>query len=222
MSLIVEQRLSDSPYVETITRGRTIGSSTPIRPAEISWHLVFVKTNDIALSIAVGPLTGAGTVSITEGAEILWIRFKPGTFMPRLPFKSLLNTEIILPETAGSSLWLDSTTWERPDFENADTFVDRLVRDEVLLHDPLIGATLQGKSSELAERTLRHRFLHTTGLTQGWIRQMRRAQEAEAMLRRGVSILDTTHALGYYDQPHLTRSLRQFIGYTPAQIVAVK
>jgi methylphosphotriester-DNA--protein-cysteine methyltransferase len=48
---------------------------------------------------------------------------------------------------------------------------------------------------------------------------MQRAHQAAALLRQGVSILDTTDALGYFDQPHLTRSLKQFVGHTPAQLL---
>ena len=42
---------------------------------------------------------------------------------------------------------------------------------------------------------------------------------AAAILRQGLSILDVVYEAGYYDQPHLTRSLKHFIGLTPAQIV---
>jgi methylphosphotriester-DNA--protein-cysteine methyltransferase len=65
---------------------------------------------------------------------------------------------------------------------------------------------------------VRHRFLQATGLSQNHIRQYERAQQAAALLQQGKSILDTAYDLGYYDQPHLTRSLKQFFGYTPAQI----
>lgn len=75
------------------------------------------------------------------------------------------------------------------------------------------------QSPDIPSRTIRHRFLHTTGLSQNHIRQIQRAQQAQSMLEQGVSILDTTFEAGYYDQPHLTRSLKQFIGYTPAQII---
>jgi hypothetical protein len=37
-------------------------------------------------------------------------------------------------------------------------------------------------------------------------------------LQQGVSILDTVEQAGYFDQPHLTRSLKYLIGQTPAQI----
>jgi hypothetical protein len=38
-------------------------------------------------------------------------------------------------------------------------------------------------------------------------------------LRQGISILDAVHELEYFDQPHLTRSLRRWVGYTPAEII---
>ena len=34
-----------------------------------------------------------------------------------------------------------------------------------------------------------------------------------------MSILDTVHEAGYYDQAHLTKSLKYLIGQTPVQIV---
>jgi AraC-like DNA-binding protein len=66
---------------------------------------------------------------------------------------------------------------------------------------------------------VRHRFLRATGVSQNHIYQIERAQRAAALLQQGVSILDTVYELGYYDQPHLTRSLRQWVGYTPAQLL---
>jgi methylphosphotriester-DNA--protein-cysteine methyltransferase len=74
----------------------------------------------------------------------------------------------------------------------------------------------------MPSRTVRHRFLRATGLSATHIRQMKRAQQAQALLQQGVSILDTVDEAGYFDQPHLTRSLKQFIGYTPAQIIRLR
>jgi len=31
-------------------------------------------------------------------------------------------------------------------------------------------------------------------------------------------VSDSPYQVGYFDQPHLTKSLKQFIAYTPAQI----
>jgi methylphosphotriester-DNA--protein-cysteine methyltransferase len=65
---------------------------------------------------------------------------------------------------------------------------------------------------------VRRRFLTATGLTPGTIRQIERARHALTLLRQGRPILDVVFEAGYFDQPHLTRSLRQFMGRTPAQI----
>ena len=218
MSIIHEQRVSDSPYVEAITHGWTVSQGSTIRPAECNWHMVFVKEHGRTHSLAVGPLATAGVASWGEGAEILWIRFKIGVFMPHLPVRDLLDVEKSLPGAEGKSFWLKSATWELPDFENADTFVNRLVRDEVLVLDPVVDAMLQDQLPNISSRTMRHHFLRAAGLTRSRIFQMKQAQQATALLQQGSSILDTVHEAGYFDQPHLTRALKQFIGYTPAQI----
>lgn len=218
MSILSEERPSDSPYVETVTYGRTVSDGTKIRPAESRWHMVIIRQHGDTRVLVVGPWTTAGTVTYTEGAEILWIRFALGAFMPHFSPHAARDAETALPVAAGPSFWLSGSVWQFPDYENADTFVARLVRDGALLRDPLVDAALRDKPPEMPERTLRHRFLRATGLTQTQVRQVERAQHAAALLRRGLPILDTVDEAGYYDQPHLTRSLRRWVGYTPAQI----
>ena len=219
MSIIHEQRLSDSPYVEAVTHGRTMSEGSTIRPAEYNWHMVFVKENGRTHSLIVGPLTTAGVASWGDGAEILWVKFKLGVFMPHLPVRDFLDSEESLPGTAGKSFWLKGATWQLPDFENVDTFVNRLVRDDILVLDSIVHAASRDQLLDIPSRTMRHHFLRATGLTQSRIRQMKRAQQAAALLQQGVSILETVHEIGYFDQPHLNRALKQFVGHTPAQIV---
>ena len=219
MSLFVAERVSDSPYIETVMHGHTVGGGSAIRPAETHWHMVFVREHGNLHPIVVGALTTTGVVSWGEGAEILWVKFKLGTFMPHLPAKGFLDVETHLPGAANQSFWLKSSAWQFPDFENVETFINRLVRQEILVCDPLVHAVLQDQPEEMAPRTIRHRFLRATGLTQSHIRQVERAQQAARLLQQGIPILDTVYELGYFDQPHLTRSLKQFVGYTPAQII---
>lgn len=219
MNIIYEERSSNSPYVETITSGWTASDGAVIRPSEIHWHLVFARYHGRVYPVFVGPLTTAGVVSYSEGAEILWIKFSLGTFMPHLPTRNFRDTETILPDASSRSFWLRGSAWQYPDYENVETFVNRLAREDVLVHDPVVKAVLQGHPQTIASRTLRHRFLRATGLTQLHIFQAERARQAEALLQQGMSILDTVYQLGYFDQPHMTRALKQFIGYTPGQIV---
>ena len=157
MSILFEVRLSDSPYVETVTRGRTALDGSTIRPAETCCHMVLRRLNGKVDLLVVGPWTSAGVISYTEGAELLWIKFKLGTFLPHLPTRHLLDRETILPGAARRSFWLDGSAWQFPDYENADTFVNRLVRAGVLACDPVVNAALldhQDHQEEMPSRTM--------------------------------------------------------------------
>ena len=212
------ERGSDSPLVERVQQARVGFTGSTTRPAEIHWHMVFARYLGEARLVLAGALTSSGVVSVPEGAEILWIKLRLGAFMPHLPARHMLDTETTLPGAASNSFWLHGSAWQFPDYENVDTFVSRLAAEEVLVHDPLVNEVLQDRPPELSVRTIRHRFLRATGLTQGQIRQFERAQRAASVLQQGATILDTVFEAGYSDQSHLTRSLKRWIGHTPAQL----
>jgi AraC-like DNA-binding protein len=210
MTIISEQRYSDSPYIESIARGWTVSEGS---------SMVFVSHPGGVRPLIVGPHTSSGMAFWGEGAEILWIKLKLGTFMPHLPARDYVDSEQALPEEPGKRFWFKGAVRPFPEYENVEAFIERLVREDDLLHDPLVSAALQEEPHESSARTMRHRFLRATGQTQKHIRQYERAQRAATLLREGVPILDTVFAAGYFDQPHLTRSLKRFLGYTPAQII---
>lgn len=218
MITIENERRPEAPWVESVTYGRTECEGAAVRPAETNWHMVVVKARGQSRVIVVGPWTEAGVASWGAGGEILWIKFKLGTYMPHLPTRQIVDRETILPNGAGQSFYLNGSDWQFPNYENVDTFVERLRREEVLVHDPVVAAALQGQPLELSRRTVRHRFQQATGLTHSYIRQYERAQKAAARLAQGGSILDTVFEAGYFDQPHLTRALKRFYGYTPGQL----
>ena len=139
--------------------------------------------------------------------------------MPHLPVKTLLDRQdATLPEASSNSFWLHGSVWELPTSENADVFVDRLIRQGILVRDPVVEAAIQGHTPDMSIRLLRYRFLRATGLTHKAIQQIERARSAVSLLEQVTPILDTAFELGYYDQAHLTNSLKRFIGKTPAQI----
>ena len=92
------------------------------------------------------------------------------------------------------------------------------MRKGLLARDPVVDAALQGRLQDRSLSTIQRRFLRATGLTQSAARQIERARSATHLLQQGASILDTVLEAGYFDQPHLTRSLKYLIGQTPSQI----
>jgi hypothetical protein len=218
MSAVFEGRPSTSPYIEMIWRGHVEQDYSPVCPADARWNLLFAKSRgQIRVSVE-GATSQFVPKNQFEGNEFLVIKFKLGVFMPYLPPGQLLNRDASLPDASSRSFWLNGLVWQVPDFENAETFVDRLVRKGLLVQEGMVNTVLQNQPLDVSLRTVRRRFLFTIGLTPTTIQQIERAQRAVDLLTRGVPILDTVYQLGYADQPHMTRSLKRFIGQTPAQI----
>lgn len=220
MDLTCEERQSDSPFVERIWRSRNESAGTFISLADIHWGIVVTKLGGQTTLTVRGPETKATTAYAPADAEFIGIQFKAGTLMPKFPARTLMDRcDINLPGASSQSFWLNGESWQFPDYENADTFVERLAGGELLTHDPVVNSILAGKAlTTLSLRTMQRRFLHATGLTAGAVNQIGRARHATALLKEGLSILDVVERLGYADQPHLTRSLKHYIGQTPAQI----
>jgi len=219
MDLTCDERPSDSPFVESIWRSQSEGGGSFISMADTHCGMVLTRYRGKTILTVRGPETRATPAYCPPDAEFFGILFKPGTCMPHLPAKMVMDRrDVNLPEASSRSFWLNGSAWQFPDFENADTFVDWLARDGLLVHDPVVDAVLQAQPVEMSLRTVQRRFLGATGLTQGALYQIERARQAVRLLKQGLSILDTVYEAGYFDQPYLTRSLKHFIGQTPTQI----
>lgn len=218
----VDNRAADSPFVETIWRNQSNCAGEFLSVAVSHWEMVITQLNGTVQVTVRGPETQAKPAHCPAHGEWLGITFKLGAFMPHLPTAKLVDGSITLPEAGSQSFWLHSAAWELPTYENIDGFIARLVREGLLVYEPLVATTLQNQATDLSARSVQRRFLHATGLTQGAVSQIERARRAVVLLQQGVSILDTVELAGYSDQPHLTRSLKQLVGQTPAQLLSKK
>jgi AraC-like DNA-binding protein len=213
-----ETRSSESAFVEQIGHICAEREHTPLCPADGHWNMLLVRyRGETSLSVW-GPMTKAATMPYREGAEFLYITFTLGTFLPQMPVGHLLDKGEFLPLATGTSFWLGDSSWQFPDYEHADAFVDKLVRKGLLIHEPVVDAALQDQSQAMSLRSTQRHFLRATGLPLRSLQTIERARYAAALLQQGVSLLDTVEEAGYFDQPHLTRALKRFIGQTPAQI----
>jgi hypothetical protein len=220
MIFTFEERPSDSPFVEMIWRAQSERTGDFLSVAASQWEMVVSRYQGETTLTVRGPETKATSMHVTlVGAEFFGIVFKYGTFMPRFPVSDLVDGDVNLPDASSKSFWLNGSAWQFPNYENADTFVDRLVRESLLDCDPIIEPVLRGEPQELSPRSIQRRVLQATGLTQGSIRQIERARHATMLLQQGISILDTVERAGYSDQAHLTRALKHLIGKTPTQII---
>jgi hypothetical protein len=220
MTFILEARASDSPFVKEVWRARSERAGTFVSIAASHWEMVVTRHPGRGTTLTVrGPETTVTPLSYPEGGEWCGIRFRIGTFVPLFPGGDLVDRGVNLPGAGSRSFWLQGAAWPYPEYEDADAFVDRLVREGLLVREPVVEAALQGHPTDVSARSVQRRFAQAVGLSQGTIHQIERARHAMVLLQHGASILDAMYEAGYYDQPHLTRALKRWLGQTPAQII---
>jgi hypothetical protein len=218
-NIAYQERPSDSPFVEHVWHTQSELDDEFLGAADSRWDMMILQTDGETRFMVTGPMTRPQTLPHIAGSEWLGIRFKLGVMMPHLLASKLVDDGVELVQASGNAFWLKSAAWETPNFDNADTFVDRLMRQDLLISDQMVENVLQGYTHDWSPRSIQYHFTQSTGLTQKTIQQIERAKQAAALLECGVPILDTAFQLGYFDQAHLTNSLKRFRGQTPAQII---
>ncbi|MCI0582075.1 MAG: helix-turn-helix domain-containing protein [Chloroflexi bacterium] len=220
MSFEYEEKPSGSRFVDIVWRTHDTTDGTYLAAADACWDMIFIRSvhgNRVLLS---GPSSQITPVPYRAGNRNFGIRFHRGSFLTHVPTTTMVDTTEALPMPTAESFLLAGEAWPMPTYETADDFIAELERRELLSDDPLVNAVLHGAppvAPETSVRSVQRHVAQVTGLTANRIRQIVRARAAAERLRRGDSILDVTHDLGYADQAHLTRDLKRLTGYTPAR-----
>ena len=209
---------SDSGFVEKAWRCNSVPEPEFISVATSRWHIVVTNRDGRRQVMLRGPETRATHTAIPADTEFFGIVFTLGTFAPAIPLAGIVDGALALPPMSRNSFWLDGSSWEIPTADNADVFVDRLARRNILVRDAVAADACRSDVEGISMRTLQRRVARATGLTRSTIRQIARAETAVEVLGNGMKPADAVVSLGYADQAHLTRSVKRYIGQTPAQI----
>jgi hypothetical protein len=215
-----EDRISDSPLVERVWRCQSERAGRFTSVAASQCEMVVSRVQGKTFFTLRGPETKATTADCPAEGEWLGIRFKLGTFLPQfLPGRLRDRNDVTLPDRSGRSFWLNGSAWEYPDFENAEIFVKRMIQAGLVTRDSSVDAVLHGEVRPASRRSAQRHFLRSTGVSYAAYRQIERARHAANLLQEGVSIVDVAHRAGYYDQAHLARSVKRFMGQTALHIL---
>jgi hypothetical protein len=220
---LFDDRQSDSPFVERVWTAQSERAGQFLSVASGNSEIVISRVRDQTFITVRGPETKATNAECPAEGDWLGIRFKAGAFMPQfLPGTVRDRSDVNLPGATKRAFWLAGSAWEYPSFENADTFVARLVKRGILVRDRSVDAVLHGEPEALSRRSAQRHFARATGLSHATYRKIVRARFATNLLLDGVPIVDVVHLAGYFDQAHMTRNLKVLIGQTPAEIARGK
>ena len=186
--------------------------------AGVRWGLVFWEQDGRAYAGITGPETRTGAAPVPEGATFTGIDFTVGTSLRAVPTPALVDGGIGLPDTTHRTFRLDGARWETPGPDDAEALVERLVRAGVVVRDLLVADLLRGHRPDVSGRTVERRFRAATGLTRSAVRQIERARTAAELLAAHEPTCDVVAKLGYFDEPHLARALRTYVGRTVRQL----
>ena len=218
MGLRFETRASDSPWVDAVWTCTSERVTAMTSVAGVHWGLVFWEQAGRSYAGVTGPETRTGTAPVPEGATFVGIDFAVGTSLRAVPVPSLVDGGIELPDTTRRTFRLDDSRWQTPGPDDAEALVRHLVRAGTVVRDPLVTDVLRGHRPDTSGRTVERRFRAATGLTRGAVRQIERAVAAAELLAGGDQAADVVVKLGYFDEPHLARALRTYVGRTAGQL----
>ena len=218
VGLAFETRPSDSEWIQTVWTCRSHAVTEMTSVATETLGLVFWEHEGRSHVALTGPERGTGTAPVPAGADFVGIQFAVGTSLRTLPMPQLVDGGIELIDVTQRRFRLGGRSREIPNAEDAEALVARLVADGALVRDPVVVSALRGDRPDVTGRTLERRFRAATGLSRGAIRQIQRARAAAALLASGEPPADVTHDLGFFDEPHLARALRRFVGRTAGQL----
>ncbi|MEV4510000.1 helix-turn-helix domain-containing protein [Dactylosporangium sp. NPDC049525] len=218
MALRFETRTSDSSWVDTVWTCTSEQVAEMTSVATVSWGLVFWELDGTAHASVSGPETRTGTAPVPQGATFTGIEFAVGTSLRVVPTPALVDGGLELPDTTRRTFRLDGARWQTPRPDDAEALVARLVRAGAVVRDPLVAEVRRGQHPAMSGRTVERRFRAATGLTQGAVRQIERARTASGLLAAGAPVADVVAGLDYFDEPHLARALRRYVGRTARQL----
>ena len=196
-------------------------------------HLVF----EAGRTAIHGVVRGAFDRVVTGAGRVLGVRFKPGGLRPFIDTPLAAFTDRTIPiERAlgiGACEAEQRVLGQRDDMAMVAAAESMLMRSlpgpdsQALLaaqvvaaaaseHGPVTAGGLAVKVG-IGERSLQRLFSNYVGVSPKWVIQRFRLQEAISHLSKNepVDLAALAHALGFFDQAHLTRDFTKLVGCSP-------
>ena len=212
------QRRAECAFVREISHVVYGADATDSSTPDGGWDLVFMRRSGGLQVLQTGLITKPVNLGYAPGDEYLAITFCPGVFMPKVAAHTMVDRGVLLGEPAAGRFQIGAESLEIPTFENAESMVARLVARGVLALDDVVDDALRGRTKAVEPRTVQRHFERAVGVTAKQLSMIYRAQDAARMLAQGAAAAEVAASLGYSDQSHMTRSLKNLLGDTPARI----
>lgn len=220
MALTYTERASDSPFVQRVWTSTNSAPTTFTSVAEVYTELVAWRIGGDTGVLLRGPESRAQVLDVPADAEWFGVTLRLATHLAAARPAAMLDLADVELPADRHGFWLAGRRWPLPTEGNAEDLVCSLGAAGAVTTDPLVVDLLAGDPArQVPARTKQHRFRHAIGLSQQTLVQIRRARAAGALVHRGATAAEAVHALGFYDQAHLTRAVRRYLGSSPGRLL---
>lgn len=214
-----KRRTSDSPYIDAVWQSTALSDGTYLVTPDGSWDLIAAtKANGNRIVFITGQATKPARLAYKAGEQSVVISFTAGAYLPQFTGAPFTDSYVMLPLVDDSRFELAGQVFPWPTFANAEELVGQMVERNVLANNAVVDSALKNKPKAASVRSVERHFKTTTGLTLKKLADIRRAQQAVRMLKAGKNPSVTAAETGYYDQPHLSRSLKQLMDSLPSDV----
>jgi len=214
------ERASKSEFVASVWF--CSASIATIRPvlADPCISLSFIKYDNNMEVVLRGPETKPREELLASGYECTTVRLLPGVLVQGFSAQKFLNRSLAFPFDSEGQFLFGKNRLQFPNYNNAELLIDQLYNLNYLRREVLKSSNSQS-TKILSSRSYARLIKHNTGLSPYQLHQLERIHKALRLLKQGIPTSTVAAELNFVDQSHLTHATRQFLGYTPKQLLYV-
>jgi hemin uptake protein HemP len=151
-------------------------------------------------------------VPYIAGTSAVVVSFSASAYLAGMKGDELLDSTKMLPSTDASHFILLDQIFCFPEYETAEELVQAMVGAGILKQNDIVASVLNGEPRAMSSRTMQRHFHEVTGISHKGLEKIRRAQEAVKLLQAGTASVEVAAEVGYSDQAHLTKDLKNIMG----------
>jgi hypothetical protein len=215
--LIWRERTPELESIASVWAIRAAVIMQRIVPADPCISIILVKSDTSAEVIIRGPETAPRSEILLPGYTWIGIRLQPGVQLKNFPTQQLTDSLRILPADSNGQFQFEGMLLQFPSFSDAEQLIKQM-------HDLgyISGKALNSQEfprQVMSSKSYSRFVKRSTGLSPYKLHQLQRISEALRLFRQGMPAATVASELGFADQAHLTRAAKQFLGYTPKELL---
>jgi hypothetical protein len=211
------ERASELESIASVWTGKASEMTSRTVLADPCISIILVKSKDSAEVIIRGPETKPRSEILLPGYTWTGIRLQPGVQLKNFPTQQLTDSFRALPADSNGRFQFEGTQLQFPAFNNVEQLIEQMYDLGYIS-----GKSLEAQEfpkHDMSSKSYSRFVKRNTGLSPYKLHQLQRMSEAFRLLRQGMPAATVAYELGFADQAHLARAVKQFLGHTPKKLL---